>query len=182
MANFKPQVVGAGVLFAQASRTTFNDLTRSRYQGMVDRLKKKKLPALTFSLEEFRTDIRNVMGGVEDGAIMCRFCRRWFTLSEIAVDHSMPLSRGGSPNLTNIDYPCKPCNSRKGSLTTQEYAELVLFLEGKHPLMMKDVLSRLEKANALAAGARRAQMLQAQLKKPAAGRKDEEVQDDMPDF
>jgi hypothetical protein len=169
MANFKPQVVGAGVLFAQASRTTFNDLTRSRYQGMVDRLKKKKLPALTFSLEEFRTDIRNVMGGVEDGAIQCRFCKRWYTLGEIAVDHSVPLSRGGTSNLTNIDYPCRQCNDRKGSMIGVEFLDFLERIETMHPLARTDILSRLEKANKLAAGARRVQMLMAQAKaKPQA--------------
>lgn len=163
MANFKPSIK-AGALFPQAARTSFVDLTRSRYQGMCDRMKKKKIPPPPFDLEAFRADLTAVMGGTEDGPIQCRYCHRWFTLAEVAVDHSTPLSRGGSAGLENIDYPCKADNDRKGSLTLQEYTALLTFLDSCHPLMRKDVLSRLERSNALAAGARRAQMLSAKLK------------------
>jgi hypothetical protein len=184
MANFKPQVVGAGVLFPQAARSTFVQLTASRYSGMVERLKKKKLK-ITFSLEQFRAFVKEQMGGVEDGAIRCPYCSGWFTLSEVAVDHKIPLSRGGDPGLRNLALPCQADNSRKGSLSPDEYILLLAFLIKEIPLGRQDVLSRLEKAVKLAAGARRAQMLQAQLKngtKPIAGRKDEEVEKEEDDF
>ena len=67
--------------------------------------------------------------------------------------------------MENIDYPDKACNDAKGSMTVDEYKALLTFLDTQHPLMRQDVLSRLKKANALAAGARRVQMLAAQLKK-----------------
>ncbi len=158
----RPKLKG-GSLFPKMARTSFVDLTRSRYDGMSRRMKKKKLPPLPFTVEEFRSDAVGVMGGKEDGAIECRYCHRFFTLAETAVDHAIPLSRGGSAGLDNLDYPCKQCNDRKGSLTVGEYEGLLAYLETVHPLARQDVLSRLEKAVKLAAGDRRAKMLAAKL-------------------
>jgi len=140
-------------LFPESAHKEFYDVTRARYSGMVERLKKKKLPPLNFTLEEFRADILNVMGGKEDGAIQCRYCRNYFTIGEIAVDHARPLSRNGSTGLDNMDYPCRPCNHKKGSLTHIEFQKLLEFLDKELPLGRQDVLSRLEKAVKLAAGA-----------------------------
>jgi hypothetical protein len=120
---------------------------------MVERLKRKKLPPLPFTLDEFRADILSVMGGKQDGAVVCRYCKMAFALDGIAVDHAKPLSRGGSAGLENIDYPCRADNYRKGAMTMQEYGSLLAFLETQHPLMRQDVLSRLEKAVQLASGA-----------------------------
>lgn len=166
MARFHPSVK-AGALFPQAGRTSFNDLTRSRYAGMCARFEKKQIPPPPFSLDQFRADILSVMGDKEDGVILCRYCNRYFTIEDIAVDHATPLSRGGSAALDNIDYPCKSDNNRKGSMSMNEYAQLLSFLETVHPLMRKDILSRLEKANSLAASARRGIMLASKLKAPS---------------
>ena len=145
--------IGTGSLFPKSSHDLFMATTRTRYSSMVERLKRKKLPPLSFTLEEFRADILSVMGGKEDGAIVCRYCKMAFTLDGIAIDHAKPLSRGGSTGLDNIDYTCRADNYRKGSMTMQEYGMLLSFLETQHPLMRQDVLSRLEKAVQLASGA-----------------------------
>ena len=129
----------------------FFEVTSARYSGMRERLKKKKLPQLSFTLDQFRADILGVMGGKENGAIICRYCNMAFTIDQIAVDHARPLSRGGSTALDNLDYPCRPCNARKGSMDPKEFIALLAFLE-TIPLARIDVLSRLEKAVKLAAG------------------------------
>lgn len=162
----KPRLHG-GILFPKMARTSFVDLTRSRYEGMRARMVKKGFPPPPFDLEQFRADVVSVMGGNEDGVIICRYCRRAFTLQETAVDHAIPLSRGGSAGLDNMDYPCKADNDRKGSMTVGEYEALLAYLDTIHPLARQDVLSRLEKAVKLAAGARRAQMLIARAKDTA---------------
>ena len=87
--NLAPSVK-AGALFPQAARSSFVELTGSRYRSMVDRLAKKKLPPVPFTLEEFRADVLSVMGGNQDGPLQCRYCLRWFTLQEIAIDHGTP--------------------------------------------------------------------------------------------
>jgi hypothetical protein len=158
----------AGALFHQHRHQAFMILTASRYNGMRARLARKKLPPPPFTLDEFREDALGVMGGKEDGPIKCRFCLGWFTLAETAIDHATPISRGGSLGLDNLDYPCGACNDRKGSLTVAEFAALLAFLGTQHPLARQDVLARLQKANALAQGARRAIV---QLKKLKEGKK-----------
>ena len=145
--------VGTGVLFPKNAHDEFMSVTRTRYSSMADRLKRKKLPPIAFTLDEFRADILSVMGGNEGGGLECRYCKQIFTIDGIAVDHAKPLSRGGSAGLDNIDYPCRADNYRKGAMTMQEYGSLLAFLEIQHPLMRQDVLSRLEKAVQLASGA-----------------------------
>jgi len=115
-------------------------------------MKKKELPDLPFTLEQFRADVLSVMGGKEDGAFICRYCNRPLDLDEIAVDHAMPLSRGGGIGLDNLDYPCKEDNQRKGSMDPNEYMGLLKYLDTIHPLARQDILSRLQKAVTLAAG------------------------------
>lgn len=149
---------GVGILFANKAKSGFLSLTGSRYDSMVARIAKKKLPPLPFTKAEFRAHVLAALGGHDDGAVNCRYCRGWFTLEDLAVDHSKPLSRGGSAGLDNLEYPCKACNDRKGSMSPDEYLALLNFLETV-PLARIDVLKRLEQSVKLAAGARRAVML-----------------------
>ena len=156
----------AGSLFQQDAYTTFMTITGSRYRNMVLRCQKKGLPKPSFTLEQFRRDLLdNVMGGKEDAPIQCRYCNQWFTLAEVDVDHGTPLSRGGSTGLDNIDYPCAADNDRKGSLPVAAYKALLAYLDTVHPLDRQDVLSRLQKANSLAATAARARGLMAELER-----------------
>lgn len=39
----------------------------------------------------------------------------------LTIDHLTPLSRGGTDDINNIVPACKPCNSRKGRKTEEEY-------------------------------------------------------------
>ncbi len=148
--------VGSGSLFQDRAHKAFMEFTGRQYQSMKARIRKKQKDdkaELPFSLKDFRADILSVMGGKEDGAILCRYCRTHFTIDGIAVDHAKPLSRGGSPGLDNLDYPCRPCNNRKGEMDPVEFLKLLAFLE-TIPLARISVLKRLEQSVALAAGAR----------------------------
>ena len=59
------------------------------------------------------------------GALNCHYCRKGvqiFHWSEnyngpdvAAVDHVVPLSRGGADHASNMVVACRPCNMRKGS-------------------------------------------------------------------
>ncbi len=127
--------------------------TGSMYDGMKSRLEKKGLPPLSFTKEMFRNYVLRSLGGHYDGALQCRYCRRWMTIQEIAADHEVPLSRGGSSDLFNIGFPCSDCNDRKGKLTPDEFLKLLDFLETV-PHARIDVLKRLQQSTKLAAGAR----------------------------
>jgi 5-methylcytosine-specific restriction endonuclease McrA len=39
------------------------------------------------------------------------------------VDHSVPLSRGGTDHLNNLVPACISCNRSKGDLTSREFSE-----------------------------------------------------------
>lgn len=159
--------VGIGALFPRDAHKVFYDVTRSRYDGMRLRLKKKGLPSLDFDLDAFRADVLGVLGS-EDGSIKCRYCKGIFSLEGISVDHAQPLSRGGSAGLNNLDYPCKRCNDIKGGMNNVEFLKFIEFLEKEIPLARQDVLSRLQKAVSLAAGARADMAVKGELKKSGA--------------
>ena len=157
--------IGVGALFGEDSHTIFMRITGSRYDGLCDRLEKKKLPPLTFSKVQFRSHVLAALGGKEDGAAKCRYCHFYFSISDLAVDHANPLSRGGSSGLDNLEFPCKRCNQIKGSLSPSEFLSLLYFLENEIPYGRKDVLSRLQKAVTLAAGARADAAIKGDLKR-----------------
>jgi len=148
--------VGTGSLFQDRAHKAFMEFTLRQYGNMKGRMRKKMKDdkaELPFDLTQFRDDILSIMGGKEDGAILCRYCHSHFTIEGIAVDHAKPLSRGGSPGLDNLDYPCRPCNNRKGEMDPIEFTKLLAFLD-TIPLARIGVLKRLEQSVALAAGAR----------------------------
>lgn len=146
---------GIGVLFAGNAKSDFLRISGQRYDGMRTRMEKKKLPPLQFTKEQFRAHILAVMGGNVDGALRCRYCRKFCALDEVAADHEMPLSRGGSSGLENLGFPCCACNARKGSMTPDEFLALLAFLDAYIPLARTDILKRLQQSIQLAAGARR---------------------------
>lgn len=139
-------------LFPESDRSEFMKLTHTRYTNMAARMKKKGLPELPFTIVQFRSHVMDALGAAR--VIQCRYCGGYFTFAESAVDHAVPLSRGGWIGLENIEYPCARDNSRKGSLTPDEYLDLMEFLEKRIPMGRDDVLERLEKAVQLMAGSR----------------------------
>ena len=44
----------------------------------------------------------------------CYMCGRKIARHELALDHVVPLSRGGPHSESNLRVACKPCNLRKG--------------------------------------------------------------------
>ncbi len=143
---------GTGELFQQSARTVFLNTSRQCFDNMQARFKKKGLPELPFTKEAFRDHFLKALGGNVDGFSRCRYCLAFFGVKEIGVDHAIPLSRGGPLGLENLEYPCRPCNARKGSMTPTEYLALLEFLETL-PFARIDVLKRLELSVQLAAGA-----------------------------
>lgn len=157
---------GTGQLFN--AKSEFLRISGQRFDAMVVRLDKKKLPALPFNKEGFRYHLLTAMNQQYDGIIKCRYCNYYYTLAEVAFDHAIPLSRDGSTGLDNIEFPCKRDNDIKGSMTPTEYLELLHFLETNLPLARQDILSRLSKAVSLAQGARSNAMVIGDLKKSGA--------------
>jgi hypothetical protein len=144
-------------LFVNQDRDGFMKLTYSRYRHMGERpgLKKIQLP---FSLADLREYVFAAMNGYS-GSVNCLYCRRVCTLADVDFDHAIPLSRGGSPALENISFPCAECNARKGEMTPKEYIDLLVFLETNLPFARVSILKRLQEHSKLLAGKRRAEAL-----------------------
>lgn len=161
------QSFGAGALFENEAHKRFMEVTGQRHDNMMARLEKKKLidkKRAPFTKDELRLHLIVWMGNKEDGFVQCRYCKGYFTLTEIALDHAIPVNRGGSLGLDNIECPCKACNDIKGQMTPTEMLCLLAFLENELPLARQDILSRLQKAVSLAAGSRSIQAAIAVLK------------------
>ena len=52
----------------------------------------------------------------------CFYCGRRRTLT---VDHVVPLSKGGLNDITNIVGACRPCNTRKGTRSAEEFQRII---------------------------------------------------------
>ena len=44
---------------------------------------------------------------------ICYFCKKKFPISQLTMDHLIPLVRGGKSIKNNIVVSCKSCNSQK---------------------------------------------------------------------
>lgn len=44
----------------------------------------------------------------------CRYCKKVFLISDLTVEHLVPLSWGGTNDISNIDLACGPCNRQRG--------------------------------------------------------------------
>ena len=45
---------------------------------------------------------------------ICCYCRFGFLVSDLTLEHIIPLSYGGSNEDDNVDLACKPCNHLRG--------------------------------------------------------------------
>ena len=61
----------------------------------------------------------------------CAHCRRTMPLDLIHIDHIVPIARGGTDALNNLQVLCATCNRLKGNLLEKESNEL---LHGDYPL------------------------------------------------
>lgn len=53
--------------------------------------------------------------------VQCHWCKRPIPKGQRAIDHIIPLSRGGRHSIENLVAACKPCNSSKWAATPDEW-------------------------------------------------------------
>lgn len=146
-------------LFPSDAKKRFTTTTADRYRHMTERHERKGLPPPPFTLAQLREHILDAMNDRYDGAITCRYCRRVCDISEVELDHAIPLSRGGSLGLPNIELPCAACNAAKGEATSEEWTLFMEFLEKVIPFARPGILDRLAKYGKLVSAKRKADML-----------------------
>jgi 5-methylcytosine-specific restriction endonuclease McrA len=158
-------------LFPNHQKSRFLEITGQRYRAMQVRLQRKNLPPPPFTLAQLRTYLLDVMGDRYDGAMKCRYCGRVCDISEVELDHEIPLSRGGGLGLDNIGTPCARCNAAKGQSTSEEWTLFMQFLEKNLPFARADILDRLSKYGKLVSAKRQAEMLARSKGEPTKKRK-----------
>ena len=62
----------------------------------------------------------------------CQYCSKYFSRSELTLDHVIPKSRGGQKTWDNLVACCTPCNQKKGDRTPSE-ASMSLLKKPKRP-------------------------------------------------
>jgi len=101
-------------LFPDQARRRFMAVTGSRYDAMQARMEKKKLGHLPFSKDTFRDYILRQLGGSYDGEVQCRYCKSWLTIDTLAIDHAMPLHRGGPWTCSTWRLSASPAMQSRG--------------------------------------------------------------------
>ena len=73
------------------------------------------------SLEEMELFISTSLG-------YCPYCLGELDVRNMGLDHRTPIDRGGDKSMDNLIICCKKCNTRKGTLTEDEYRKVLAFI------------------------------------------------------
>jgi len=66
--------------------------------------------------------IRKSLGRkVRDAVLSGASCNACGSSSNLVIDHIIPIVRGGSCDISNLQPLCGPCNARKGRMTMDEF-------------------------------------------------------------
>jgi hypothetical protein len=97
----------------------FKTRTRGLYQTC------KRRGAVGFTLEELRRQLKSQFAA----SPFCMYCRAGMTIENVSLDHSIPITRGGANDFSNISFICKGCNKSKGDFTKDEYVRILSALK-----------------------------------------------------
>ncbi len=56
---------------------------------------------------------------------LCHYCGGKFEVSQLTMDHKIPLSKGGTSEKFNLVPACKSCNNKKKNLLPVEWDEYI---------------------------------------------------------
>src|SRR5579884_1562719 len=116
---------------------------RARHWKSGKRAGRVRVPGqqVPFTKEQFRAWAIETIGYQ---AKPCPYCSAPIDVLNMSIDHRVPVSRGGSLELSNLDAICADCNRLKGALTGKEFRA---FLDGMRtftPDAQRDVFKRLK--------------------------------------
>ena len=103
--------------------------TRSKKYGVV----------CTITIEELRELLYTVYG------TPCKYCGKKLDTNTLVLDHIIPISKGGSSNINNLQTICRTCNGIKGALEEYQFLTLLEWLESIPEDMRKDIRVRLSR-------------------------------------
>lgn len=73
----------------------------------------------------------------------CIYCGKQITVFNFSIDHAVPISRGGTKDLTGCQIVCKTCNITKGDFTDPEFRAIVEFAKTGGEEFSKHLLGKL---------------------------------------
>jgi 5-methylcytosine-specific restriction endonuclease McrA len=103
--------------------SSFMRRTRNIYSGLC----KRDGHTVDFTVDDMR---EWALAALEAG---CSYCATRLTVAKLALDHVVPICRGGKSDWTNLCFCCQSCNWQKGSLTADEFLELLALLKTNYP-------------------------------------------------
>lgn len=56
---------------------------------------------------------------------LCAYCNRYRNIKYMTVDHIIPLSKGGTNKIDNLQCTCKMCNRLKDNMMPNEFTVFV---------------------------------------------------------
>lgn len=56
---------------------------------------------------------------------LCAYCGQHRNIKYMTVDHIMPLSKGGTDDIVNLQCTCKMCNQLKDDMTPHEFTVFI---------------------------------------------------------
>jgi 5-methylcytosine-specific restriction endonuclease McrA len=75
----------------------------------------------------------------------CKYCDKILKTDTMVFDHIVPISKGGSSNIENIQLICRTSNGMKGSLREDNFQLLLDWLETVPKELQDDIRIRLSK-------------------------------------
>ena len=77
---------------------------------------------MTQARKRFHEEVKKKLSTKQGGK--CMYCGRKPGDDLMDIDHKIPLSRGGSNNIRNLQILCRSCNGRKGNKTDREFRRM----------------------------------------------------------
>lgn len=75
--------------------------------------------------------------------IPCKYCGKRMDIHTLVLDHIVPISKGGTSNIDNLQIICKTSNGMKGSLDEKQFKMLLDWLKTVPDEVAKDIRTRL---------------------------------------
>lgn len=87
------------------------------------------------------TELRNLLH--DHYGKKCKYCNKILDINNLVIDHIIPISKGGTSNIENLQIICNTSNSMKGSLDECNFKMLLDWLDTAPEELKKDVSIRL---------------------------------------
>jgi len=114
-------------ILKRADSTKIALVTRSKTHGV----------ECNITVEELRELLYKMYG------TKCKYCDKILNINTLVFDHIIPISKGGSSNIDNIQIICKTSNGMKGSLSEENFQIVLDWLETVPEEIKKDISVRL---------------------------------------